>query len=200
MSSINLSKGQKIELKKQDGSSLQRVFMGLGWDPVGSSSGGILKGLFGGSSSSSSIDLDASCVMLDANKSEVDVVYFGKLYSTDGSVRHSGDNLTGAGDGDDETINVDFSKLEPEAEEIVFVVTIYEAQARAQNFGQVSNAFVRVYNPDTKQEYARYDLGEDFSLETGVEFCRLYKKDGEWKINAVGQGKRGGLQDYLNEF
>lgn len=188
MSSINLQKGQKISLTK-DHPGETRYAIGLGWD-VNSNVG-------------ADFDLDASAFILGANKkrlSDTHFVFYGNLSSPNQAVVHTGDNLTGAGDNDDESINVDFSKLEPEAEEIVFVVTIYEAQARAQNFGQVSNAFVRVYNPDTKQEYARYDLGEDFSLETGVEFCRLYKKDGEWKINATGVGKRGGLQDYLNEF
>lgn len=188
MSSINLQKGQKIELTKSHPGET-RYAVGLGWDA--------------NTNVGSDFDLDASAFILNASGkriSDAHFVFYGNLKSPNESLIHSGDNLTGNGAGDDETLNVDFSKLEPEAEEIVFVVTIHEAQSRGQNFGQVKNAFVRVYNPDTKEEYAKYDLGEDFSLETGVEFCRLYKKDGEWRMNATGVGKRGGLQDYLNEF
>ena len=188
MSSINLTKGSRMDLTKNN-PNVSKYSVALGWDA--------------NSNVGSDFDLDASAFILGTDKkrlSDKHFVFYGNLQSPNGAVVHSGDNLTGAGDGDDETLNIDFSKLEAEADEIVFVVTIYEAQNRNQNFGQVSNAFIRIYNPDTKEEYMRYDLGEDFSLETGAEFGRLYKKDGEWKFNATGVGKRGGLQDYLNEF
>lgn len=188
MSTINLVKGQRISLTK-DHPGEARYAVGLGWDA--------------NSNVGSQFDLDASAFILGANGkrlSDKHFVFYGNLKSPNNSVVHTGDNLTGDGDGDDETLNIDFSKIEQEAEEIVFVVTIYEAESRGQNFGQVKNAFIRIYNPDTNEEYMRYDLGEDFSLETAVEFGRLYKKDSEWRFNAVGQGRRGGLQDYLNEF
>lgn len=188
MSSINLQKGSKVNLTK-DHPGETKYAIGLGWDA--------------NTNVGADFDLDVSAFVLGSNQKRLTdkhFVFFNNLQSPNGGLVHTGDNLTGSGDGDDETLNVDFSKLEPTAEEIVFVVTIYEAQTRAQNFGQVRNAFIRIYNPDSKEEYMRYDLGEDFSLETGVEFGRLYKKDGEWKFNATGVGKRGGLQDYLNEF
>ena len=180
MSSINLSKGQKIELKKQDGSGFQRVFMGLGWDPVGSSSG-ILKGLFGGGSSSGSIDLDASCVMLDANKSEVDIIYFGKLYSTDGSVRHSGDNLTGAGDGDDEVINVDLATVPERVQTLVFTINSF----RGQTFNEVDNCFARLVDTNTNQEISIYKLKEQGNHNAMI-MCKLYRHNGQWKMAALG--------------
>lgn len=188
MSSINLTKGAKIDLTKTN-PSVSKYSAGLGWDA--------------NTNVGADFDLDVSVFVLGADKkrlSDKHFVFFNNLSSPTGAVVHTGDNLTGNGKGDDETINIDFSKIEPDADEIVFVVTIYEAQARGQNFGQVSNAFIRIYDTDSGTEFMKYDLGEDFSLETGVEFGRLYKKDGEWKFNATGVGKRGGLQDYLNEF
>ena len=122
------------------------------------------------------------------------------MKSPDGSVEHTGDNLTGAGDGDDECIKVDLSKLNPAATEICFVVTIHDATSRKQNFGQVRNSFVRIYNQDTNEEILKYELDEDFSIETAVEFGRLYKRGGEWKFEAVGVGLKGGLEDYLNKY
>lgn len=188
MSSINLQKGSKVDLTKTN-PNVTRYVAGLGWSE--------------NTNVGADFDLDVSVFILGADKkrlSDSHFVFYNNLSSPNQAVVHTGDNRTGAGDNDDESINVDFSKLEPEAEEIVFVVTIHEAQSRGQNFGQVSNAYIRIYNPDTKEEYMRYDLGEDFSLETAVEFGRLYKKDGEFKFSATGVGKRGGLQDYLNEF
>jgi tellurium resistance protein TerD len=186
--SINLEKGQKVDLTKTN-PGINAYALGLGWSE--------------NANVGSAFDLDASAFILGANKkrlSDKHFVFYGNLESPEKAVIHSGDNLTGAGDGDDETITVDFSKLPQEAEEIVLVVTIYQAQERSQNFGQVSDAFIRIYDPATNVELMKYDLGEDFSLETAVEFGRLYKKDGEWKFNATGVGRRGGLQEYLNEF
>lgn len=185
--SINLEKGQNIDLTK--GSSIVKFAIGCGWD-VNQSSG-------------SAFDLDASVFVLGADGkriSEKHFVFYGNLNSPNDSVVHSGDNLTGAGDGDDEVITVDISKLEADATEIPVIVTIYQADSRRQNFGQVSNAFVRIYNPDSNEEIAKYDLSEDFSTETAVEFGRLYKKDGEWKFKAVGTGEKAGLEEYLRRF
>lgn len=188
MSSINLQKGSRVDLTKSN-PSVTKYSAGLGWDS--------------NANVGSAFDLDVSVFVLGADKkrlSDAHFVFFNNLTSPTGAVEHTGDNLTGAGDGDDETIKIDFSKIEPEADEIVFVVTIYDAKTRNQNFGQVSNAFIRIYNTDTGEEFMKYDLGEDFTLETGVEFGRLYKKDGEWKFNATGVGRSGGLEDYLKEF
>lgn len=186
--SINLQKGQKIDLQKGDGSSLQRVFMGLGWDPVNSKgAGGILRDIFGGSSSSGgNIDLDASCVMLDANKSEVDVVYFGKLYSTDGSVRHSGDNLTGAGDGDDEVINVDLQTVPERVQTIVFVINSFQGQT----FNEVDNCFARLVDTNSNQEIAIYKLKEHGDHNAMI-MCKLYRHNGAWKMAAIGAPASG---------
>lgn len=188
MSSINLQKGQKIDLTKSN-PTVKKYVVGLGWD-ANTNTGG-------------DFDLDASAFILGADKkrlSDGHFVFYGNLKSPDGSVAHSGDNLTGNGDGDDETITVDFSTMDPNATEIVFVVTIYDAANRKQSFGQVRNAFIRIFNPDTNEEFLKYELDEDFSIETAVNFGRLYLKDGEWKFDATGTGKRGGLDEYVNEF
>lgn len=188
MSTINLTKGQRIDLTKTHPGETKYA-VGLGWDT--------------NKNSGYAFDLDVSAFILGENGkrlSDKHFVYFGNLKSPNNSVVHTGDNLTGDGDGDDETLNIDFSKLEDAAQKIVFVVAIYQAESKGQNFGQVSNAFIRVYNPDTKEEYMRYDLGEDFSTETAVEFGNVYKHNGEWKFQAVGAGRRGGFQDYLNEM
>ncbi len=121
------------------------------------------------------------------------MVFFGNLQHKSGAVLHMGDNLTGAGDGDDEQIKVDLSKVPADITKIAFTVTIYEAEQRRQNFGQVNNAFIRVYNEETGEELVRYDLGEDFSIETAVVFGELYKNNSEWKFNAIGCGYQGGL-------
>ena len=181
---INLEKGQRVDVK------LPKFVVGLGWDANSSSTG-------------DDFDLDASVFILGENKkilSDKHFVFYNNLVSGDGAVEHTGDNLTGDGDGDDESIKVDLSKIDPRATEICFVVTIHEAEARRQNFGQVRNSFVRIYNPDTNEEIIKYELEEDFSIETAVEFGRLYKKGDEWKFEAVGVGQKGGLGDYLNKY
>lgn len=181
---INLEKGQRVNV------GLPKFVVGLGWDANTSSTG-------------EGFDLDASVFILGENKkilSDSHFIFYNNLKSPDGSVEHTGDNLTGAGDGDDESIKIDLSKISPDAAEICFVVTIHKADERRQNFGQVRNSFVRIYNPDNNEELLKYELEEDFSIETAVEFGRLYKRGGEWKFEAVGVGQRGGLEDYLNKY
>ena len=181
---INLEKGQRVNV------NLPKFVVGLGWDANATSTG-------------QDFDLDASVFVLGENKkllTDSHFVFYNNLTSPDGAVEHTGDKLTGAGDGDDESIKIDLSKINPNATELCFVVTIHDAENRKQNFGQVRNSFVRVYNPDTKEEILKYELEEDFSIETAVEFGRLYKRNGEWKFEAVGVGQKGGLQDYLNKY
>jgi len=180
---ISLEKGQRVNV------GLPKFIVGLGWDA--------------NSAVGAEFDLDASVFILGENKkilTDEYFVFYNNLKSPDGSVEHTGDNLTGAGEGDDESIRVDLSKINAAATEISFVVTIHEAASRKQNFGQVRNAFVRIYNEDTREEILKYDLDEDFSIETAVEFGRLYKRGGEWKFEAVGVGLKGGLEDYLNRY
>lgn len=179
---VNLQKGQKVSLTKGN-PGLSKVVVGLGWDVNAFDTGG-------------DFDLDAAAFLLtDSGKvsDSNDFVFFGNLTHPSGSVQHQGDNLTGVGDGDDEQIKVDLSKVPANISKIAFTVTIYEAEARRQNFGQVNNAFVRIYNEDTGEELLRYDLGEDFSIETAAVFGELYKNGGEWKFNAIGSGYQGGL-------
>jgi tellurium resistance protein TerD len=127
-------------------------------------------------------------------------VFYNNLKTPDGAVEHTGDNLTGAGDGDDEQIKIDLTIIDPRATEICVVVTIHEAESRRQNFGQVRNSFVRVFDAATNTDVLKYELEEDFSIETAVEFGRIYKRDNKWKFEAVGAGMKGGLQDYLNKY
>lgn len=181
---INLEKGQRVNV------NLPKFVVGLGWDANSSSTG-------------VDFDLDASVFILGENKkilSDSHFVFYNNLTSPDGAVEHTGDNLTGEGDGDDESIKIDLSKIDANATEICFVVTIHQAEERRQNFGQVRNSFVRIYNPDTQEELLKYELEEDFSIETAVEFGRLYKRNGEWKFEAVGVGQKGGLEVYLNKY
>ena len=186
---IQLSKGQRIDLTKND-PSLQRIIIGLGWD---------IKHFDGGQD----FDLDASAFLLDASgkcRRESDFIFYNNLRSADGSVTHTGDNRTGEGDGDDEQIKIDLSKVPHDVQKVAITVTIHDAETRHQNFGQVSNAFVRLVNEDTGTEVLRYDLGEDFSIETAVVFCEVYKHGNDWKFNAVGSGYQGGLQALVNAY
>jgi tellurium resistance protein TerD len=181
---INLQKGQRESIKAP------KFTIGLGWDTNSSSTG-------------KAFDLDASVFILGENKkvlSDNHFVFYNNLKTPDGSVVHTGDNLTGDGDGDDEQIKVDLNKIDSNAFEICVVVTIHEAAARNQNFGQVRNSVVRIFNSDTNEEILKYELEEDFSVETAVEFGRIYKRNNEWKFEAVGVGMKGGLQDYLNKY
>ena len=179
---ISLKKGQKVDLTKTN-PGLKEVLIGLGWD-VNKYDGG------------KDFDLDASVFLLNASgkvNSDDDFVFYGNLKHVSGSVEHLGDNLTGEGEGDDEEIKIDLSKVPENIDKIDFTVTIYEAEERKQNFGQVENAFIRVVNSATDEELIRYDLGEDFSIETAVVIGELYRNKGEWKFNAIGSGFSGGL-------
>ena len=182
---ISLEKGQRIEI------GLSKVSVGLGWDP--------------NEGSGFDFDLDASAFMLGANKKlpkDEYFVFYNNQKSPDGSVESTGDDLTGGNSdgGDDETLNVDLTKVDPQVQEIIFTATIYKAEERKQNFGQVRNSYIRIYNSITNEEIARYDLDEDFSIETAVEFGRLYRRNGEWKFEAMGVGNKGGLQALVNKY
>jgi tellurium resistance protein TerD len=180
---INLQKGQRENL------NAPKFTIGLGWDTNSSISG-------------QDFDLDASVFMLGENKkllADDYFIFYNNLTSPDGALTHTGDNLTGEGDGDDESINVDFSVVNPSVTELCVVVTIHEADARRQNFGQVKNSFVRIVDTNGV-EIMKYELEEDFSIETAVEFGRIYRRNGEWKFEAVGVGMKGGLQDYVNKY
>jgi len=186
---ISLKKGQKVSLTKGN-PGLKNVVVGLGWDTNAYDTG-------------ADFDLDAAAFCLtDSGKvsSQNDFVFFGNLNHQSGAISHLGDNLTGAGDGDDEQIKIDLSRIPAEITKIAFTVTIYEAEARRQNFGQVSNAFVRIFDENTGEELLRYDLGEDFSIETAVVFGELYKNGDEWKFNAIGSGYQGGLAALCNMY
>lgn len=186
---ISLQKGQKIDLTKTN-PGLTKVLVGLGWD-TNKYDGG------------ADFDLDAAVFLLgDSGKvnSDADFVFYGNLKHASGSVEHLGDNLTGAGDGDDEQIKVDLAAVPANVTKIDFTVTIYDAEARRQNFGQVSNAFIRIVNEATGEELLRFDLGEDFSIETAVVVAELYRNNGEWKFNAIGSGFSGGLAALCRNF
>lgn len=186
---VSLQKGQRVSIES-NGVSVQKFRLGLGWDTNQTDSG-------------VDFDLDASAFLLGDNSkvvSEKHFVYFNNLSDTEGAVVHTGDNLTGEGDGDDEMIDIDLSKINTSISSISIVVTIHEYAARGQNFGQVRNAFVRIYDPNTNEEILNYDLSEDFSIETAVEFGRIYLKDGNWKFEAVGTGYSGGLQAFVDQY
>lgn len=186
---INLQKGQKVSLTKGN-PGLSKVVVGLGWDVNQFDTGG-------------SFDLDAAAFLVtDSGKVSrpEDFVFYGNLTHPSGGVQHLGDNLTGAGDGDDEQIKVNLSAVPANIAKIVFTVTIYDAEVRRQNFGQVNNAFIRIYNEDTGAEMLRYDLGEDFSIETAAVFGELYRNGNEWKFNAIGSGYQGGLAALCGSF
>lgn len=184
---INLEKGQRISMDK----SLSLVGVGLGWDP--------------NEGSGYDFDLDASAFML-GSKGKIPAdeyfVFYNNPKSPDGSVESTGDDTTGGNSdgGDDETLNVDLTKVDPQIQEIIFTATIYKAAERRQNFGQVSNSYIRIYDAKTNTEIARYDLDEDFSIETAVEFGRLYRYNGEWKFEAIGNGSKGGMESLVNKY
>lgn len=179
---VSLNKGQKVSLTKEN-PGLANVVVGLGWDTNQFDNGG-------------EFDLDTAAFMLGDNgrcPTEKEFIFFGNLNHPSGSVSHLGDNKTGEGDGDDEQIRINLTSIPANISRIAFTVTIYEAEERRQNFGQVNNAFIRIYNENNGEELLRYDLGEDFSIETAVVFGELYKHNGEWKFNAIGGGYQGGL-------
>lgn len=182
---IILEKGQRI------GIGLSKVSVGLGWDP--------------NEGSGFDFDLDASAFMLGSDKkipNDNYFIFYNNPKSPDGAVESTGDDTTGGNSdgGDDETLNVDLQKVDSSIQEILFVATIYKADERKQNFGQVRNSYIRIYNSITNEEIARYDLDEDFSIETAVEFGRLYRRGGEWKFEAMGIGSKGGLQALVNKY
>lgn len=187
---INLQKGQKIDLTKGN-PGLTKIMVGLGWDEAAKPKSGGLLGLFGGGGGGAAIDCDASAILLDAQEkltAKDRLVYFGNLQSGDKSVKHSGDNLTGAGDGDDEQINVDLGSVPSSVSKIVFVVNIYDCLKRKQDFGMIANAFIRVVNPVNGQEFCRYNLTESYAGKTSLVVAEVYRHNDEWKFAAIGQG------------
>lgn len=182
---INLQKGQKIDI------GLTKMSVGLGWNP--------------NEGTGNDFDLDASAFMLNTKKlipADEYFVFYGNTDSPDKALHHTGDDPTGgnSADGDDETIQVDLSLVNPDVEEILFVVTIHEAEKRKQNFGQVRNSYIRIVDESTNSEIAKYELGEDFSIETAVEFGRLYKRNGAWKFEASGIGYKEDLSFFLSKY
>lgn len=185
---ISLNKGGNLSLSKTD-PNLKKILVGLGWD-VRATSG-------------QDFDLDASAFLLTALgkvRGDHDFIFYNQLRSVDGSVEHTGDNRTGAGDGDDEIIKVDLTRIPQDIDKIAITVTIHDAQIRNQNFGQVANAFVRVVNEETGAEVVRFDLAEDYSVETAMVFGEIYRYNGEWKFRAVGQGYSGGLAAMCHQY
>lgn len=188
MASLTLSKGSNLSLSKAD-PQLRRAMIGLGWDPR--------------TTAGEQFDLDASALLLTAGgkvRSNDDFIFYNQLSSTDGSVVHQGDNRTGEGEGDDEQILIDLAAVSPEIEKIVIVVSIDQAEARRQNFGQIRDAFCRVVNEDTDNEIVRYDLTEDAAAETCMIFSEIYRHNGDWKFRAVGQGYATGLRGIASDF
>ena len=185
---VSLSKGGNVSLSKTD-PGMKNVLIGLGWD-VRATDG-------------QDYDLDASVFLLGENgkvRSDSDFIFYNNLRSVEGSVEHTGDNRTGEGDGDDESIKIKLDKIPADVAKLVFVVTIHDATARKQSFGQVTGAFIRLVNDDTQIEVARYDLTEDASTETAMLFGELYRHNNEWKFRAVGQGYAGGLASVCQQY
>ena len=192
--SVSLQKGQKVNLSK-DNAGLAKVIVGLGWDeakPSGGSGGGFFATLFGGGAAAShqAIDCDASAIMLKNGKfvDKTDLVYFGNLKHKSGTVNHMGDNLTGEGEGDDEQIVIDLSRVPAEYDKIVIVVNIYQAVQRKQHFGMIENAFIRLVDARNNKEMCKYNLTENYSGMTAMIFGEIYRHNGEWKFNAMGNG------------
>ena len=185
---LSLQKGGNLSLSKE-APGLTKILVGLGWDPR--------------ATDGAEFDLDASAFLLGATgkiRSEADFIFYNQLKSADGSVEHTGDNRTGAGDGDDEVLKVDLSRVPADVDKIAFTVTIHDAEGRKQNFGQVRNSFIRIVNEANGSEIVRYDLAEDASTETAMIFAELYRNNGEWKFRAVGQGYAGGLRAVANGY
>jgi tellurium resistance protein TerD len=185
---ISLSKGGNISLSKE-APGIKQIRIGLGWDAR--------------VTTGQDFDLDASVFLVNSEgkcRSDQDFIFYNNLKSADGSVEHTGDNLTGEGEGDDEVIKVDLPKVPADVDKIAVTVTIHDAQARGQNFGQVENAFARVINEENNQEVVRYDLSEDYSVEDAMIFCEVYRNNGEWKFRAIGQGFSGGLADLTSKY
>lgn len=178
---VSLSKGGNVSLSKE-APGLKAIIVGLGWDAR--------------ATDGTDFDLDGSCFLLNAGgkiRTDNDFIFYNNMKSADGSVEHTGDNRTGEGEGDDEQIKMNLASIATDVEKMTVVVTIHDAESRKQNFGMISNAFIRVVNADNQAEIARYDLSEDFSTETALIFGEIYRHNGEWKFRAVGQGAAGGL-------
>lgn len=185
---VSLSKGGNVSLDKTD-PGIKKILVGLGWDER------VTDG--------KDFDLDASAFLLNENgkiRSDADFIFYNQLTSACGSVVHQGDNRTGEGDGDDEAIKIDLTAVPADVHKVAVTVTIHDAEKNGQNFGQVANAFIRVVNDETNNEVARYDLTEDYSIETAMIFGELYRHNGEWKFKAVGQGFAGGLAPMAREY
>lgn len=199
--SISLKKGEKIDLRKSN-PGLSSLLVGLGWDPVSQKSGGFLGSLLGGSGPD--VDCDASVFMLDEKgqiKSNNDLIYFGNLKSRCKSVIHTGDNLTGDGDGDDEQILVNLNKVPANVKKLLFVVNIYDCVKRRQHFGMIKNAFIRVVDKDTNKEAVRYNLTDDYSGKTALIVGTIYRYNDTWKFSAIGQGTNDtGLKDIMQNL
>jgi tellurium resistance protein TerD len=185
---LSLSKGGNLSLTKTD-PTLTNVLVGLGWDAR--------------ATDGQDFDLDASVFLLGANdkvRGEHDFIFYNQPRSADGSVEHTGDNRTGEGDGDDESIKINLTRVPADVQKIVITVTIHDAEQRRQNFGQVQNAFVRIVNDANQNEIVRFDLNEDYSIETAMIFAELYRHNNEWKFRAVGQGYSGGLRAMCHQY
>ncbi|MGG3562507.1 TerD family protein [Neobacillus rhizosphaerae] len=186
---VSLSKGQKVDLTKTN-PGLTNVVVGLGWD-TNKYDGG------------NDFDLDSSVFLLGENgkvTNETDFVFYNNPQGANGAVVHTGDNRTGAGDGDDEQVKINLTTVPANIQRIAFTITIHEADSRNQNFGQVSNSYARIFNEATGEELIRYDLGEDFSIETAIVVGELYRHNGEWKFSAIGSGYQGGLAALATDF
>ena len=185
---ISLQKGGNVNLSKE-APNLKKIIVGLGWDPR--------------STDGATFDLDGSAFLLKSDgkvRGDSDFIFYKNLKSTDGSVVHTGDNTTGEGDGDDERIEIDLSRVPADIDRVSITVTIHDADARRQNFGMVSKAFIRCLNAEGEKEIARYDLSEDSSTETAMIFGEIYRYNGEWKFKAIGQGFNGGLGPLARSF
>lgn len=196
---VNLQKGQKVDLKKSNGSKLTKLMVGLGWDAA-NAEGGFFKKLFSGKKD---IDCDASVFVCKNGKltSMEDVVYFGNLTHKSGAIKHMGDNLTGEGEGDDEQIFVDLDKLPSEYDKLVFVVNVYQAVSRKQHFGMIKNAFIRIMDGDTNEELIHYNLTDKYDNMLAMIVGEVYKRGNDWKFNAVGNGTTDpGLQELSKRF
>ncbi|MDR2535710.1 MAG: TerD family protein [Treponema sp.] len=189
--SVSLEKGQRVNLSKEDGSALRRVMAGLGWDKITNQG-------------SHNIDCDASALLCGRNGKitcREDVVYFGNLKHPSNAVQHTGDNLTGIGEGDDEQVILTLSDIPTQYEKIVFVVTIYQAKERRQHFGMIRNAFIRIVDIEARKEMLRYNLSENYDGMTAMFFGEIYRKDGLWKFNALGQGTQdAGLSALIGRY
>lgn len=185
---ISLAKGGNVSLSKE-APGIKQICIGLGWDAR--------------VTTGHDFDLDASAFLVNEAgrcRNEQDFIFYNNLKSVEGAVEHMGDNRTGEGDGDDEVIKIDLTKVPADVHRVAITVTIHDAQARGQNFGQVENAFARVINDETQQEVVRYDLSEDYSIEDAMIFCEIYRHNNEWKFRAIGQGFSGGLSDLVAKY